>query len=571
MTNSVAFVFASKAEQNAEQIINKYLKNEIPYDILYLSESKKPKILKADVDLDLGILDKYSVVCPIGAEALKYAAGLTGVQKYNGVLIENKYMPIMHPNITIIKPQLEEDIVKAFSNLDKVFNNESLHTTVEKDYCFIQTDEQFFQYNEEIEKAFDIVVDIETSSLSPRNGNTLGIVISTKPHQGLYFSKDIVHKHKDWFHNIFKTKKCIFHNAKFDIGFLRYEFGFEFPDFEDTMLLHYCLNEAVGTHGLKQLALAYTDLGDYERELNDYKKTFCRQNKIKVADFNYGMLPDEILAPYGCKDGDASFQLYLKFKPLVYNNDKFKELYETILKPATEALMLLENNGGPIDRDQVIYLSEQYQIDAEECYEEISMYPAVKTFERIYQKEFNPNSTAQLREVFFNILKLPSTKKTETGAASVDKSVLEELDHPIAAAVLDLRSKTKMAGTYINSILRGIDKDNRLRSGFNIHGTTSGRLSSSGNLNYQNIPRDNKDIKKLFVARPGYKIVQCDLGTAEVYYAAVLSKDKFLQQAFIDKLDFHSYVAKQMFNLPCEVNQVKEYYPNERQYSKAIK
>ena len=34
-------------------------------------------------------------------------------------------------------------------------------------------------------------------------------------------------------------------------------------------------------------------------------------------------------------------------------------------------------------------------------------------------------------------------------------------------------------------------------SGFNIQGTTSGRLSSSGNLNYQNIPRDNKDIKKL--------------------------------------------------------------------------
>jgi DNA polymerase I-like protein with 3'-5' exonuclease and polymerase domains len=60
------------------------------------------------------------------------------------------------------------------------------------------------------------------------------------------------------------------------------------------------------------------------------------------------------------------------------------------------------------------------------------------------------------------------------------------------------------------------------------------------------------------------------LGTAEVYYAAVLSKDTFLQQAFIDKLDFHSYVAKQMFNLPCEVHEVKNLYPAERQYAKAI-
>ena len=127
-----------------------------------------------------------------------------------------------------------------------------------------------------------------------------------------------------------------------------------------------------------------------------------------------------------------------------------------------------------------------------------------------------------------------------------------------------------MAGTYISNIKNGVDKDGRLRSGFNIHGTTSGRLSSSGNLNYQNIPRDNKDIKKLFKARPGYKIIQCDLGTAEVYYAAMLSGDKFLQKAFIDKLDFHSYVAKQMFNLPEEVNQVKKLHPNERQYAKAI-
>ena len=50
----------------------------------------------------------------------------------------------------------------------------------------------------------------------------------------------------------------------------------------------------------------------------------------------------------------------------------------------------------------------------------------------------------------------------------------------------------------------------------------------------------------------------------------MLSGDQFLQKAFIDKLDFHSYVAKQMFNLPVEVNEVKKVYPNERQYAKAI-
>ena len=48
--------------------------------------------------------------------------------------------------------------------------------------------------------------------------------------------------------------------------------GFVFTQYEDTMLLHYCLEEAVGTHGLKPLAMRFTDLGDYERDLDEYKK-----------------------------------------------------------------------------------------------------------------------------------------------------------------------------------------------------------------------------------------------------------------------------------------------------------
>ena len=50
----------------------------------------------------------------------------------------------------------------------------------------------------------------------------------------------------------------------------------------------------------------------------------------------------------------------------------------------------------------------------------------------------------------------------------------------------------------------------------------------------------------------------------------MLSNDSFLQKAFIDKLDFHSYVAKQMFNLTCEVKEVKSKYAAQRQYAKAI-
>jgi len=569
MTKEVCFVFPSTAETSADKIISKYIK-DVDYDVKYLCSVPKEKILKKDIDLDLSELNEYRIIATVGAESLKYTAGMTGIQKYNGVFIEKRYLPIMHPNITIIKPQLEDEIVKAFNQIPKILAGGEETKPHDKDYCFIETEQQFQKYKQQIEDSNPIVADIETTSVSPFTGNILGIAMSTKPHQGLYISIDIVNNHKDWFYNIFSSKKVIFHNAKFDTAYMEHELEFTFPDFEDTMLLHYCLEESVGTHGLKPLAMRFTDLGDYERELDEYRKTWCRKNKIKLADFNYGMFPSDILAPYGCKDADATFQLYEKFKPLVDKSKEFSALYNDILMPATRALKMLERNGGPINKKQVAWLSEQYQIDVEECLAEISNHEAVQRFERIHGKMFNPNSTMQLRELFSNILGLQLKKKTATGALSVDKEVLKELKHPLSEAVLDLREKSKMAGTYISNILNGIDYDDRLRSGFNIHGTTSGRLSSSGNLNYQNIPRDNKDIKKLFRARPGYKIVQCDLGTAEVYYAAVLSNDTFLQQAFIDKLDFHSYVAKQMFNLPCEVNEVKNTYPAERQYAKAI-
>ena len=567
--SDVCFVFPSTAEKDANKIIDKYLKG-VEYDVKFLNSTGKEKILKKDIDLDMSELNDYKIKVCVGAESLKYVAGMTGVQKYNGVFLEKKYLPIMHPKICIIKPQLEDEIQRAFAQIPKLLSGEDVGKQAEKDYCFIETEEQFLKYKQELEDAPTLVVDIETTSVSPHTGVILGIAISTRPHQGLYVSIDVVNANKKWFHMLFVNRKCIFHNSKFDTNYMETELGFEFPDYEDTMLLHYCLEEAVGTHGLKPLALRFTDLGDYERELDEYKKSWARKNKVKLADFNYGMLPSDILAPYACKDADATFQLYVKFKPLVDKSEEFNKLYGTILKPATHAMKRLEKNGGPVDIDQVRYLTEQYTIDMEECLEEIMSHEAVQRFERTQNKDFNPNSTYHLRELFFNILSMKVTKKTDTGAPSTDKEVLANMGHPLAEAILDLREKTKLAGTYISNIRNGVDKDGRLRSGFNIHGTTSGRLSSSGNLNYQNIPRDNKDIKKLFRARPGYKIIQCDLGTAEVYYAAMLSGDQFLQKAFIDKLDFHSYVAKQMFNLPCEVNEVKKLYGNERQYAKAI-
>ena len=50
---------------------------------------------------------------------------------------------------------------------------------------------------------------------------------------------------------VIHEKTVIFHNAKFDMAFFEYHFHFKFPNFEDTMLLHYLVDENPGGHGLK--------------------------------------------------------------------------------------------------------------------------------------------------------------------------------------------------------------------------------------------------------------------------------------------------------------------------------
>lgn len=56
-----------------------------------------------------------------------------------------------------------------------------------------------------------------------------------------------------------------------------------------------------------------------------------------------------------------------------------------------------------------------------------------------------------------------------------------------------------------------------------------------------------------------------------MFYAAVLSGDTNLQEVFkTPGGDFHSTIAKMVFDLPCEIKDVKKLYPDKRQSAKAI-
>jgi DNA polymerase I-like protein with 3'-5' exonuclease and polymerase domains len=539
------------------------------------SDASLKKILKKDVDIDINI-DNYDWVILVGSEPLKFFTKVTSVTEYSGKIVQDKFIPIINPAMLAFKPESKtlfdeskQKIIGLVSGADKGFVLDSSY------YVGINDTKEALAYIQEAidYPADEVALDSETSALYPRNGHILGISLCYKPDFGAYISIDcFTEEVESKLQELFNKKNIVFHNAKFDKSWFIYHFGWKFPRSEDTMLLHYLIDENPGTHGLKQLALKYTKFGDYEKELEDWRNNYCKTHGILKEDFSYEYIPFEVMVPYASLDSVVTLAMYYKLKPVIDKNKKLANVYNNILMPGSEFLIKMENNGVPFDKDRLVKAQALMQEDIDKAIEELYTHEIVAQFEQFQGKKFNPNSVNQLRVLLFDFLKLRPSKKTKKGAHSTDAEVLEQLSdqHEVPRLILAIRQKAKIKNTYLDKIIPQLDRDSRLRTNFNLHSTTSGRLSSSGKLNMQQLPRDNPIVKGCIKAAPGHKIVSMDLKTAEVYIAAVVSKDEALMDVFRNKEDFHSSIAKRVFALPCKVEDIKTLYPEKRSAVKAV-
>ena len=533
------------------------------------------KVLKRDCDIDIDT-DKYDWVILVGSDALKYFTRINSVTEYSGKKVEKKFLPVINPAMLAFKPEARRTWEDSKASIIGYIRGEIEDAVIDESIAFgIQDTEEA---NEFIRCAIKdpcryVALDSETTGLYPRDGHMLGISISYNGKCGAYIDTncfdDIT---EQLLQQLFNEKAVIFHNAKFDMAFFEYHFNFKFPKFEDTMLLHYLIDENPGTHGLKQLAMKFTPYGDYEKPMYDWIDQYRRENGILKGDFQWGWIPFDVMKTYAAMDAVVTFMVYEKFVK-IKQNKKLCWVYDNILIPGTRFLTDAQDNGVPFDRERLHLAQNIMQDDIDKAISTLYKDERVRKFEQLQEKEFNPNSTLQLRKLLFDFLGLnPTGKKTGTGADSTDAEVLKELStqSPVPQLILDIRQKSKIKNTYLDKIIPQLDRDSRLRTGFNLHGTTSGRLSSSGKLNMQQLPRDNPAVKGCIKAAAGSKIVAMDLTTAEVYVAAKLAEDEALMDVFRSGGNFHSTIAHKVFRLPCAVEEVAELYSDRRQAAKAV-
>ncbi|MCP4442847.1 MAG: DNA polymerase [Aureispira sp.] len=550
----------------------KYFKFE--FDQYQLINSKKSKILKADIDLNFNVLDEYDYVILVGAEAAKFVGKIGSVVKYAGHLVNNKYIPIFSPAMVAFKPEITLAFQQAVDLLHSQIDGS--YTENLGKYTPINTEQGAIQYiTEAISYPLNyFAIDTEATALYPRDGYVLGISISHKSNQGVYIDSDcITQKVETLLQKLISKKVAVMHNAKFDMKMMAYHFRFKFKKWEDTMELHYLLNENEA-HSLKYLAMRYTDMGDYDRELEEFKRSYCKVNKIKLKDFTYDLIPFDIMWKYAAGDSDATIRLFEKFMPIMdKSSSTIGKAYYKILKPATLFLADVENNGVPFKKERLYEAQATLDNEIFELEAKLYTYPEVKTIEKINGAILNPGSPKQLAQLFFTVMGLPVQGKTATGAPSTDADVLDILKdmHEVPGLISKIRKLKKIKSTYIDKIITNLDSDGNLRTNFNLCVATSGRLSSSGKLNVQQFPRDNKIVKHCISSQdPDYYIVSQDLATAEMYYASVLSGDKKLQGVFARGEDFHSSIAHMIFRLPCKVEDVKKLHSSLRQQAKAV-
>ena len=220
----------------------------------------------------------------------------------------------------------------------------------------------------------------------------IGFSLSYEKDKGAYVLTDIIDEEvEELMQKIFDTKQVVFHNAKFDLAFFEYHFGFKFPKFHDTMLLHYCLEEMPGTHGLKQLALKYTPYGDYEKPMHDWIANYKRQNRILKDDFQWDSIPFEVMKVYAAMDAVVTLLVFEKLYPAVKKNPKLWSVYENILIPGCRFLTDIQDTGVPFDKDRLAKGTVLMQEDIDSAVAELYEFDEVATFEKVKAKEFNPN------------------------------------------------------------------------------------------------------------------------------------------------------------------------------------
>lgn len=454
-------------------------------------------------------------------------------------------------------------------------------------FLLLRKEEEFAEYMDKCIENGVISIDTETTGLDPIENHIVGMCIYTPGMKAAYvpvahvsyitqapidsqLSKEFI---KEQLQRLVDANvKTIWFNAPFDVRFIKHSIGIQLPIYWDASIGARILNsnEPRGGRGLKPL-----------------HKKYCKNNEGEAFSFDklfegipFDLIPVTTAYLYAANDAIITYELYEFQKYYLdpecegytkYNMEGPSYVFFNIEMASMPVFIEMEENGVEIDVEYAKTISAKYHEMSDKTKkrcndvlkqyaEEIDAYrratPGCKLTDPV-----NLDSPVQLAILLYDVFKIPVVDKRNPRGTGAD--ILEQIDHPIVAAILDNRFFNKQLSTYVDKIPELIHADGRVHCKFNQYGADTGRVSSDS-PNLQNIPSNPRklttgemvdaghDIRQFFSAPKGKVLLSCDYSGQEVRVTAHVSHDQKMIQAYVDNKDVYVEIASLSYGVPYE-------------------
>jgi DNA polymerase I-like protein with 3'-5' exonuclease and polymerase domains len=346
----------------------------------------------------------------------------------------------------------------------------------------------------------------------------------------------------NWLQDLFKQDSTfIFHNAMYDICWLRSSGIIPPAKIVDTMIAASLVNENRWSFRLDALAREYAGIGKDEAVLQAAAREYGIDAKKDMW-----KLPSMFVGQYAERDAESTLKLWHRMKVELSDQDLWTIFdTETRLFPC---LVDMRFKGVRVDVERADKIKKEL-MDKEN-----KIINKIKDLTGVSVELWAAASIAKV----FDALKLPYDRTEKTGAPSFTKNFLSNHPNEIAQGISYAREINKAHTTFIDTIVKHSHKGrihadiNQIRS--DQGGTVTGRFSMS-NPNLQQIPVRHKElgplIRSLFIPEENHKWGVFDYSQQEprilVHYAKLQKLDGIDEIANAYKsgeADFHSAVAK---------------------------
>ena len=454
-------------------------------------------------------------------------------------------------------------------------------------FLLIRKEEDFITYMDKCIENGVISIDTETTGLDPIENHIVGMCIYTPGMKAAYvpvahisyitqapvdnqLSKEFL---KEQLQRLVDNDvKTIWFNAPFDVRFIKHSIGIQLPIYWDASIGARILNsnEPRGGRGLKPL-----------------HKKYCKNNQGEAFSFDklfegipFNLIPVNTAYLYAANDAIITYELYEFQKYYLdpecegytkYNMKGPSNVFFNIEMASMPVFIEMEENGVEIDVEYAKTISIRYHEMADKarkrCEDVLSQYKdEIDSYRRAtpgcrLTDPVNLDSPVQLAILLYDVFKIPAVDKKNPRGTGAD--ILEQIDHPIVAAILDNRFFNKQLSTYVDKIPELIHADGRVHCKFNQYGADTGRVSSDS-PNLQNIPSNPRklttgemvdaghDIRQFFSAPKGKVLLSCDYSGQEVRVTAHVSHDQKMIQAYVDNKDVYVEIASLSYGVPYE-------------------